>query len=57
MKEIRIHRSGFSDARGDADLEVMGTASAAGGLLVQLPCSIRWQGFRGEALGGHPDSF
>ena len=40
MKEIRILRSGFADARGDADLEVMGSASATCGHLVELPCPI-----------------
>ena len=54
MKEIKILRDGFADAQGDADLEVTGSASAASGLLMELPCPIRWQGFRGRGLGRPP---
>ena len=36
------------------DLEVMGGASAAGRLLIELPHPFRGQGFEGEAFGRRP---
>ena len=36
-------------------LEVMGSTSAASRPLVELPCSLPWQGFQDQALSGRPD--
>jgi len=37
------------------DLQVMGGASAASRLLVELRCPLLWQRFEGQAFGSGPD--
>jgi hypothetical protein len=39
---------------GRFNLEVMGSAPAASRFLVELPCPLRWQGFKRQTFGGRP---
>jgi hypothetical protein len=45
----RFTQDVIDQGEGRFNLEVMGSAPAAGCLLVELPCPVRWQGFEGEA--------
>lgn len=51
---IRSTRDVIEQREGSFNLKVMGSASAASRPLVELPCSVFWQGLKDQAFSGRP---